>query len=341
MNLPVSHPLPPMEARTAPALPKEEHWYFEPKWDGFRCLIFRDGEQAELQSKNQKPLGRYFPEVLEATLQLDSKRFVLDGELIIPAGRRLDFELLQLRLHPAESRVRKLAIESPAMFVAFDLLAAGDTSYLDQPFSGRRKLLESFAAKMFKGTQWKLSPVATDRNQAMGWLTSSGPSLDGVVCKDVNEPYRSGERAGMIKVKNFRTADCVVGGFRVSADGRGVASLLLGLYDDQKKLNYVGHLSGLPNTTRVEMLQHLQALEGPPGFTGRAPGGPSRWDPSKSGDYCQLPHDLVIEVEYDHYTGGRFRHGTSFKRWRPDKSPVECVEDQIAAHSDLGLNLLH
>jgi ATP-dependent DNA ligase len=327
-RLAVKPGLPPMEAKLVDSLPEGEGWRFEPKWDGFRCLVFRDGEAVELQSKSGRPLARYFPEVAEAVAGLEAAQFVVDGELIIPVGDSLSFEALQLRLHPAESRVRKLARETPAQLMLFDCLAtrAGE-SLVDSPLSERRAALERFLAQE-DGAAIKLSPFTEERERAQGWLDRAGGALDGVVAKRGDGPYEPGERA-MMKVKQLRTADCVVGGFRYAAKKKEVGSLLLGLFNEAGLLDHVGFTSAIPAEGRAELTRKLEALVGPPGFTGSAPGGPSRWSTERTGEWQPLRHELVAEVRYDHVTGDRFRHGTKFLRWRPDKAPEQCRMDQL------------
>ncbi len=322
-------PLPPMEAKLVDALPEGEGWQFEPKWDGFRCLVFRDGDSIELQSKAQRPLARYFPEVVETVRALGPKRFVLDGELIIEVDGALSFEALQLRLHPAESRIRKLAAATPARLMLFDCLEVGANALIERPLAERRAALEAFHASLGH-EDVRLSPRTLDRAMASRWLEASGDDLDGVVAKRLDDPYAPGERA-VLKVKRMRTADCVVGGFRYASAGREVGSLLLGLYDDQGLLNHVGFTSSIPATGRAALTRRLERLVAPPGFTGRAPGGPSRWSNERTGQWQPLRPELVVEVRYDHVTGARFRHGTKFLRWRPDKAPGQCYMDQLHA----------
>ncbi|HYI43442.1 MAG TPA: ATP-dependent DNA ligase [Sphingomicrobium sp.] len=319
--------LPPMEAKLVDDLPEDGGWQFEPKWDGFRCIVFRDGGETELQSKAGKPLGRYFPEVVTAIQRLKSERFAIDGELIIPIGGVLSFDALQMRLHPAESRVRKLSAQTPAQLMLFDCLALHEDSLLDAPLSARREALERFFAAEDQSLL-QLSPYTEDRNQAQAWLDQAGGALDGVVAKRRDGRYEPGERA-MLKIKQLRTADCVVGGFRYAAKGREVGSLLLGLYNDEDKLDHVGFTSAIPAEEKAPLTKRLEALVEPPGFTGSAPGGPSRWSTERSGDWQPLRPELVAEVRYDHVTGKRFRHGTKFLRWRPDKAPRQCRMDQL------------
>lgn len=318
----------PMEALLAAELPDGSGWQFEPKWDGFRCLARRDGAEVTLTSKSGKPLARYFPEVAAMLAELKAKRFLLDGELIIPVGDALSFDALQLRLHPAESRVRKLSAETPAELMAFDILELDGKSLAGLPLSKRRDMLEAFFAKNeARGLQ--LSPMTCDRRVALGWLERSGGALDGVIAKRADQDYRSGERA-MIKVKQQRTADCVVGGFRYAEKKKEVGSLLLGLYDEEGLLHHVGFTSALKAEDRRNLIIKLEKLIEPPGFTGDAPGGPSRWSSARSMAWEPLKPRLVVEVRYDQVTGRRFRHGTGFIRWRPDKDPKQCTFDQLA-----------
>jgi ATP-dependent DNA ligase len=317
-----------MEALLAAELPTGKGWQYEPKWDGFRCLARRDGDEVTLTSKSGKPLARYFPEVMELLRQLKSKQFLLDGELIISVGDTLSFDALQLRLHPAESRVRKLSKETPAELMVFDLLELDGKSLSHLPLSKRREQLEQFFRKNeTKGFQ--LSPMTCDRNTALDWLKRSGGALDGVIAKRTYLEYRSGERA-MVKVKQQRTADCVVGGFRYAEKKSVVGSLLLGLYDDEGLLHHVGFTSAIPSAERSVLTKKLESLVDSPGFTGNAPGGPSRWNTERTGQWEPLKPVLVVEVRYDQVTGRRFRHGTGFVRWRPDKDPKQCTFDQLA-----------
>ena len=330
-RLSVKPGLSPMEAKLVEELPDGEGWRFEPKWDGFRCLVYRDGAQVHLQSKSGKPLGRYFPEVVDMVLAMEADRFVLDGELIIPVGGALSFDALQLRLHPAESRVKKLAAETPAQLMLFDLLFFRETDYLDAPLEMRRNSLEILHSRE-EQEELLLSPFTEDRAVAQSWLDLAGGSLDGVVAKRSDGRYEAGERA-MLKIKQLRTADCVVGGFRYAANSRLVGSLLLGLFDEEGRLDHVGFTSSFGNEDREALTRRLEALVGPPGFTGDSPGGPSRWATERSGEWEPLRHELVAEVRYDHVSGNRFRHGTKFLRWRPDKAPEQCRMDQLQPES--------
>ena len=332
-DLDVPLDLAPMEAKLAEALPADAGWWFEPKWDGFRCLAFRAGHEVELRAKSGKPLGRYFPDVLEALRALPVDRFVVDGELTISIDGRLSFDALQMRLHPAESRVRKLAAETPASLVLFDcLLDARGRSLVDAPLSRRRSELETLFARFKHAPAMQLSPGTEDLKQARAWLAQTGSDLDGVVAKRRDGPYAASERA-MLKIKRMRTADCVVGGFRYEHDSRLVGSLLLGLYDGAGKLDHVGFTSTITDAERPALTRRLEALAGGQGFTGSAPGGPSRWSTERSAEWTPLKPDLVVEVRYDHVTGDRFRHGTKFLRWRPDKAPKQCTMAQLRAEA--------
>jgi ATP-dependent DNA ligase len=316
-----------MEAALAAELPTGSGWQYEPKWDGFRCLARRDRNSVELISKSGKPLGRYFPEMLEMLGGLKQDRFLLDGELIITVGDALSFDALQLRLHPAESRVRKLSSETPAELMLFDLLSLGGEDLSAEPLFKRRAALERFVRSV-DIPALKLSPATGSRDTALGWLERSGGALDGVIAKRLDQPYKPGERA-MVKVKPERTADCVVGGFRYAEKNDLVGSLLLGLYDEKGLLHHVGFTSAIPAKEREQLTRDLEALIEEPGFTGSAPGGPSRWRTARSGQWKPLSPALVVEVKYDQVTAGRFRHGTAIVRWRPDKDPRQCTFEQL------------
>jgi ATP-dependent DNA ligase len=318
-----------MEARLVDELPEEPGWQFEPKWDGFRCLAFRADDEVDLRAKSGKPLTRYFPEMAAVLRGLPPGRFVLDGELAIPVGETFSFDALQMRLHPAESRIKKLAAETPAILFAFDLLALRDgESLLQTPLLQRRAALEAFFRSIGPVEAVRLSPLARDVEEARSWLEASGGALDGVIAKRLDDTYQPGERA-MLKVKKRRTADCVVGGFRYERNSSVVGSLLLGLYNNEGKLDHVGFTATLHDLNREALTEQLEALIVPPGFTGNAPGGPSRWSTERSGEWQPLRPELVVEVRYDHVSGGRFRHGTRLLRWRPDKAPRQCTFEQI------------
>ena len=317
-----------MEALLAAELPEGPGWQYEPKWDGFRCIARRDSDDIQMISRSGKPLGRYFPEVLDILRNVKARKFVVDGELILPLADRLDFEALQMRLHPAESRIRKLASETPAQLMLFDVLEVGAKSFDKKSLADRREALERFhEANAVDGLL--LSPATTDRQVALGWLNRSGGALDGVVAKRFDQAYRFGERA-MVKVKQLRTADCVVGGFRYAEKKREVGSLLLGLYDDDGLLHHVGFTSAIAAKDRPALTEKLEKLIKAPGFTGNAPGGPSRWNTERTAQWQPLKPKLVVEVRYDQVTGQRFRHGTALLRWRPDKAPKQCTFEQLA-----------
>ena len=330
MALPISPPYPPMEALLVDTIPVGKEWQYEPKWDGFRCLEFKDGKNVELQSKSGQSLGRYFPELISALQQIKAKKFVLDGEIVIPVQESFSFDDLLQRIHPAESRIRKLSQEYPANILAFDLLVSAEGKLLaGQPLKERRRLLEIFFARyLAHDSTVQLSPVTRQINLARTWLEMAGGKLDGLVAKRLDLTYQSGERTGIQKVKRLRTADCVVGGFRYASERRAVGSLLLGLYDDGL-LHHVGFTSSFSQQEKKALLQKLKPLIEPPGFTGNAPGGPSRWSTKRSAEWQPLKPKLVVEVQYDHFTGNRFRHGTRFLRWRSDKSPKSCSIDQV------------
>jgi ATP-dependent DNA ligase len=327
-------PLEPMEAATVGTLPDGDGWQYEPKWDGFRCLAFRDGPSLELFSKSGQPLARYFPELVEALLALSARRFVLDGEIVVPEGAGLSFDDLLQRIHPAPSRIRRLSKEHPATYLLFDLLAEGPKDLLDLPLRRRRAALEKFAQEQRLGERLRLSPKTEDFNVARGWFETTGAALDGVMAKRLDAPYERGGRTAMLKVKHYRSADCVVGGFRYGEGKAVVGSLLRGLYDGAGVLHHVGFCSGLKARERPEITRKLEALllpsEAGGGFTGSSPGGPSRWKSGRSAEWKPLAPKRVVEVSYDHFSQGRFRHGTRLLRWRPDKAPRQCTLDQVA-----------
>ena len=324
----------PMEAKLVQALPQDGRWQFEPKWDGFRCLVFRDGDEVQLVAKSGKPLGRYFPEIIKIFASVSPARFIIDGELLIPIGKNLSFEALQMRLHPARSRIDKLSKETPALFMAFDILMNDKgQNYLVRPLTARREALEAQLKRFGSVDRLRLSPFSRKLEDAHKWLARAGAgALDGVIAKPLDEPYRPEER-GMLKIKPARTADCVVGGFRYATGSNHVGSILLGLYDRSGKLNHVGFSSGISNADRPELTKKLEKLRGGAGFTGDAPGGPSRWSTERSAEWVPLKPKLVVEVGYDQVTGSRFRHGTHIIRWRPDKSPEQCRCEQMQRES--------
>jgi ATP-dependent DNA ligase len=340
VNLPIQPPFFPMEARIAAEIPTGPEWEYEPKWDGFRCLAFRSGSEIELQSKAGQPLSRYFPEIVDAIRAVPARKFVLDGELILEVEGRLSFDDLLQRIHPAQSRVRMLSEKYPARLVVFDLLVdEKGASLIDRPLEYRREALERFHANHLDGnSNIELSAHTRSVEAARGWLKATRGQLDGIVAKRLDQPYLSGERA-MLKVKTVRSADCVVGGFRYASKGKVVGSLLLGLYDGDV-LNHVGFTSSMPTAGRDALTRKLERMIKPPGFTGQAPGGPSRWSTERSGEWEPLRPELVVEVRYDHFTGARFRHGTKFLRWRPDKSSKQCTIQQVRFESRVSLTKL-
>lgn len=316
----------PMEARSRPDLPKGSDWIYEPKWDGFRCLAFKRDGEVHLIAKSGKSLNRFFPEVVDRLAALPEMRFGLDGELLAQDGDAFSFEVLQARLHPAESRIRRLAQETPAIYALFDMLVDVDGSDLrSRPWLERHARLEAFL-EPYQATHLTLTPGTVDRRLAQVWLDEG--KLEGVVAKAVTGPYLEGERA-MIKVKRARTADCVIGGFRYASDAPIVGSLLLGLYDDEGKLNHVGHTSGFAGVDKIALTRELEALRGGDGFSGRAPGGPSRWSTERSAAWEPLRPERVVEVGFDQVSDERFRHGTKLLRFRPDKAPSQCRMEQL------------
>jgi ATP-dependent DNA ligase len=330
-----------MEARCAENIPAGDGWQYEPKWDGFRCIAFRNGEKIYLQSKAGQPLGRYFPDIVGALARLPEQEFVLDGELVVPVSGAFSFDELQLRLHPAASRVQKLATAHPAIYIVFDLLGESGRSYLKQPLRERRPLLEKFTLLNFRSAKAvRLSPATTDYRTASAWFKKAGGDLDGIIAKRLDAAYASGERTAAVKVKQIRSADCVVGGFRYARGTRLVGSLLLGLYGEDGLLHHVGFTSAFKASERRELTEKFEALRKPPGFTGNKPGGPSRWSTDRTGEWEPVAPKTVVEVAYDHFTGGRFRHGTKLLRWRSDKAPRQCTMDQVAHREGKSLVLL-
>src|SRR5438270_3502002 len=381
LNLPIQPPYPPAEAKSVASLPHESGWLYEPKWDGFRCLAFRQGGEVVLQSKAGQPLGRYFPEIVAALLALPARKFVLDGEIVIRSGAGLDFDALLQRIHPAASRIQRLSQETPSTYMVFDLVVDGQgRSLAAKPLSARRMALQEFAAanigddpdpkpgkKERSQTALKtaeertmLSPASTDFATAEKWMREGAASgWDGVVAKRLDCEYMSGERTGMVKIKRIRTADCVVGGFRwargknsegEAADSKStssksatsktvdsqkrpteeVGSLLLGLYNKNGELDHIGFSSSFTREARKKLKSILKPYMGGEGFSGKAPGGPSRWTrDARDTEWFPLKPKLVGEFQYDHFSGGRFRHGTKFLRWRPEKKPEQCTMEQI------------
>jgi len=329
MTLPIRPPYPPMEANRVDRIPEGDRWQFEPKWDGFRAIVFRDGDKIAIQSKSGTPLARYFPELVDAFHKLKTKQFVLDGEIVVPVDGKPSFDDLLLRMHPAESRIKKLAADAPAHYFAFDLLVIKEKLIKDQPIEKRRKQLEKFFEAIPAESLLKLSPATTDRKLAKEWFTKySRLGLDGIMAKRLGEPYHSGDRTGMVKVKHLKSADCVVGGFRYGEGTKIVGSLLLGLYDDEDRLVHVGHTSSIRKDDRDDLTKKLESLRGKNPFEVRVPGGPSRFS-ARSGEWEAVKPKLVCEVEYDYFSQGRFRHGSKFLRWRPEKAPKHCRMEQV------------
>jgi len=366
LHLPLQPPYPPAEAKSVKELPHESGWLYEPKWDGFRCLAFRNRENIVLQSKAGQPLGRYFPEIIAALRALRARKFVLDGEIVIRSGAGLDFDALLQRIHPAASRIQRLSQETPATYMVFDLLVdAKEKSLVSQPLSARRMALQEFASQYLSGrTSEKLahtktvpaklvskkttrgnsndatprillSPASSDFAAAEKWMSEGAAhGWDGVVAKRLNCEYTSGERTSMVKIKRIRTADCVVGGFRWARKGGEVGSLLLGLYNNRGQLDHIGFSSAFTREDRKKLKPILKPLiikdAGAGGFTGKAPGGHSRWTrDERDTEWVPLKPKLVGEFQYDHFSGNRFRHGTKFLRWRPEKKPDQCTVDQV------------
>ena len=343
LSLPVPIPLPPMEATRVDQLPDGDEWQFEPKWDGFRCLVFRKGTTVVLQSKSGQPLTRYFPELVQAFQSLPSQAFVLDGEIVVARDGQLSFDDLLLRIHPAASRIAKLANDTPATFIAFDFLynPSKETPLLTHPLVERRTRLEEFFSSIPNHPRIQLSPVSRDRTIASRWFTDLGAyGLDGIMAKKIHEPYHAGDRQAMMKVKYMKTADCVVGGFRYSstpaktgkanhASAKTVGSLLLGLQDTDGLLHFVGFTSSFNKEDRTRLKEAVEPLKGGIGFSGKAPGGPNRWSQRQSDEWERIDPVRVGEVQYDYFSQGRFRHGTKFIRWRPEKDPRQCTFDQV------------
>ena len=346
MALPLAPPLSPMLAKLAETVPTGDEWSYEPKWDGFRGIVFRDGPKIEIMSRDKRTLERYFPELLEVLADALPPRCVVDGEIVIPGADGLEFDALLQRIHPAESRVNMLAEKTPSSFVVFDLLALDKKILMDAPLVERRAaLVDALGAPKRKSTDATIKKVATtgknhgrfligpwteDANEAEGWLDRyERIGLDGVVAKKLDSTYEPNKR-GWIKVKQHRTCDCVVGGYRLNKAGDGIGSLLLGLYDADRNLHYVGHTSGFKARERRDLLARLSKLEGGGGFgRGRTPGGPSRWTGGKDTSWVSIRPEIVCEVGFDRLLGGRFRHAVSFLNWRPDRKPSSCTFDQL------------
>lgn len=357
MDLPVLPPLAPMLAKATPSLPEGDagQWWFEPKWDGFRCVVFRDGDEVELGSRNDRPLTRYFPELLEPLRTSLPERCVIDGEVVVTSNDGLDFDALQQRIHPAKSRVTRLAEETPASFVAFDLIALDDRALLDVPLVERRRLLEEALAGASPPVH--LTPGSFDRAVAADWFSRfEGAGLDGVLAKAADGTYQPGKRA-QLKVKHLRTADCVVAGFREHKNGDGPGSLMLGLYDDEGRLHHLGVASSFSVARRAELREHLapyvtddwashpwgewaDAMAHASEETGRLPGGQSRWNAKKDLSFTALRPELVAEVAYERVDNGRFRHSARFQHWRPDRTPESCTFAQLEVVPPVELSIV-
>ncbi|WP_314949970.1 ATP-dependent DNA ligase [Bradyrhizobium cosmicum] len=327
-----------MEAESVVELPRGAQWQYEPKWDGFRCLLIRDGQRLRMQSKGGRDLVRYFPEVASAASALDADSFILDGELIIRLDDGYSFDALLQRIHPAASRVKRLAGETPANFIAFDLLRAADADLAALALAKRRPALETFARREFRSSPvFALSPASRNYAEAKRWLRRVEDGHDGVIAKRLDLAYRGGTRDGMQKIKLLRSADCVVGGFRYAEKKQGgrkvVGSLLLGLYDESGLLHHVGFTSGIKASDRPGLTDKFEKILSESSFTGKAPGGPSRWSTKRSATWQAVRPVHVVEVCYDHVSGDRFRHGTKILRWRPDKKPSQCRMDQLRQKS--------
>ncbi|MTV11962.1 MULTISPECIES: ATP-dependent DNA ligase [Bradyrhizobium] len=323
-----------MEAESVAQLPRGAQWQYEPKWDGFRCLLIRDGSRVSMQSKGGRDLVRYFPEVAAAASSLSPKTLSLDGELIIELDDGYSFDALLQRIHPAPSRIKRLAAETPAIFMAFDLLRSGKRDLSALSLLKRRAALEKLGRQAFEvGGVFRLSPASRNFADAVAWLSTVNEDHDGVVAKRLDLPYRGGTRDGMQKIKHLRSADCIVGGFRYAEQKQGkhkvVGSLLLGLYDKDGLLHHVGFTSGIRSSDRLALTERLEKIVSSQSFTGNTPGGSSRWSTKRSAEWNAVRPTYVVEVSFDHVTGDRFRHGTKIVRWRPDKKPSQCRMDQL------------
>jgi ATP-dependent DNA ligase len=319
VSLPLKPPVKPQLARPAKELPSGDGWRFEPKWDGFRTIVFRDGDDVQLQSRNGRPMNRYFPEVVEQVLQLPGERLVLDGEMVVEVDGVQEFDLLSQRIHPAASRVEMLAKKTPAAYVAFDLLAEGDEVLCELPYTERRERLADVI-----GDPVQLTPCTDDAEAAQVWFTGRS---EGVIAKQADAPYRPGERTGMLKVKRVRTAEAVVMAFRFGKEENTVGSLILGMQAEDGELHVVGHTSGFSAKQKRELIGLLEPYR----THERGSGEPSRWKSDEELVWEGLRPELVCEVAFEHITGRRIRHGAKFLRWREDKSPAECTIDQLNA----------
>jgi ATP-dependent DNA ligase len=319
VSLPLSPPLKPQLAKSSRDLPAGDGWCYEPKWDGFRTIVFRDGDEVHLQSRNGKPMNRYFPDIVEQALALKAQRYVLDGEMVVTVDGIQEFDLLSQRIHPAASRVERLREETPATLVAFDLLAEGDEIYMDLPYTERRERLERVIEPPVQ-----LTPMVEDTDGAAAWLTGNS---EGVIAKQASASYKPGERVGMTKIKRVRTADLVVQAFRFGKEDGVVGSLILGAYDDDGQLHVVGHTSGFKAKEKRELIDKLE----PHRTYEQGAGEASRWKSDEELVWEGLRPELVVEVAFDHITGNRIRHGARFLGWRDDKDPAECTMDQLRA----------
>ena len=330
----IEPPVQPMLAKTAAAIPPGTGWLYEPKWDGFRAIVFRAEDRIHIASRNERPLERYFPELVETLGKALPPRAVVDGEIVIASEHGLDFDALQMRIHPAASRIQMLSKQIPSSFVAFDVLGL-NKDLREQPLSERRSLLEE---SFIKGPNAFITPQASETSLAEHWFNRfEGAGLDGIVAKRADEHYLPGKRA-WIKVKHLRTADCVVGGYRLSKDGEAIGSLLLGLYEDGR-MNFVGHTSSFSAEDKRRMLSELSKLKGVSGFGDeRGPGGASRWTGPEEKEWVAIAPVLVCEVSYDHMQGSRFRHATTFRRWRSDKAPLDCTYEQCLPPTAMSLD---
>jgi ATP-dependent DNA ligase len=317
VKLPLKPPVQPQLAKSARELPAGDDWCYEPKWDGFRTIVFRDGDEVHLQSRNGKPMNRYFPDIVEQALALPAQRYVLDGEMVVTVDGVQEFDLLSQRIHPAASRVERLAKETPAGLVAFDLLAEGDETLLELPYTQRRERLAALVADPVE-----LTPSTDDPEAAGQWLAGTG---EGVIAKQASATYKPGERVGMVKVKRVRTADAVVAAFRFGKEPETVGSLILGMYDEGGELRIIGHTSSFRAKQKRELLELLEPYR----THERGSGEPSRWKSDEELVWEGLRPELVCEVAFDHITGWRIRHGAKFLRWRTDKEPRECLTSQL------------
>lgn len=334
--LPFTDPIKPMKARVRETPPEGPGWVYEPKWDGFRMIAWA-GEKPRLESRNGKDLLRYFPELAPSLAEMPAGT-VLDGEAVVIGEGVTDFDALQMRIHPAESRINRLADETPASLIVFDVLAHDGASMLDHPYEERRRLLERIYADL--GDRWHLTPVTSEIAEARRWFEDfEAAGCDGIICKQTDQPYVEDKR-NWIKWKHRRTVDCVVGGYRIHKDGDKIGSLLLGLYTEDGQLHFIGHCSGFTNQDRVEILRQFEQLRTDDSFGDevRRPGAESRWTGGKDLSWIAVEPGVVIEISYDQLQGGRFRHATRFLRWRPDKDAAECTMAQLERPSGVGFD---